>query len=356
MTCQIMSKDVIELEKTEHVLIYKIVEQYKSIKRKSLIALVTKYYETIFGKKVSEDAVINWIREITKSKDSRSKLPALISKSGYYSINGEVKIEPGGMRGIWEEIDQYLKIYRENKIISDEIRVKHTEKIKERVVKPLIDWILSRNIAPPKDLMNDFLFEDLDNHIPIDLKNPKLILKEIDEANDELNRKEKEIKKDIENMVYEIIRNKNLRIAEMDKSIRGVGWIPTSISEILFKWLKSTRREEIDKVISTLENFLENSLKSIKCEQTSVNGEKFTSVFMPFLIYRGKEDQEIEKLVAELFKDIIKSGEMKKIIEDMKELVRLEDKIKDLKQEMLNVLRELEAYEILPGACKYISP
>ena len=45
--------------------------------------------------------------------------------------------------------------------------------------------------------------------------------------------------------------------------------------------------------------------------------------------------------------DFIKSG--------VKELKKLEDCINSKKEELIETLKELEAYEILPGVCKYLT-
>ena len=45
--------------------------------------------------------------------------------------------------------------------------------------------------------------------------------------------------------------------------------------------------------------------------------------------------------------DFIKSG--------VKELKKLEDCINSKKKELIETLKELEAYEILPGVCKYLT-
>ncbi|MBO8183075.1 MAG: hypothetical protein H0Z28_09830 [Archaeoglobus sp.] len=172
-----------------HILVYKIVEQYESIRRGQLIELVKKYYKEIFGKEVTRDAVINWIREL-KTGDKRCRHPLLTSKAGYYRIKRRISHE--GMKGLLNAIDQHLRLEsltRQNRILSAELRIRHTEKLKERVINPLIQALEFLNF---EEVREEVLLEDLANHLPADIKNPVSLMKRIEGKRRELERRKRE--------------------------------------------------------------------------------------------------------------------------------------------------------------------
>jgi len=65
-----------------------------------------------------------------------------------------------------------------------------------------------------------------------------------------------------------------------------------------------------------------------------------------------KED-EIREFVNEKIESVFRHLRPEDF-EELRKIAKVEEEIKKLKDEMLKVLTELDAYEILPGACKYI--
>ena len=341
-----MSKDVIE--KPGHILVYKIVEHYESIRRKQLIELARKYYREIFGKEVSQDTVLNWIREL-KSNDKRCRHPLLTSKAGYYRIKRKASHE--GMKGLVNTIDQYLRLEslsRENRILSAEVRIRHTEKLKDRVIKPLMHALESLNF---EEVRKEVLLEDLANHLPAGIKNPISLMRRIERKKRELERRKRELLKRIGDAIPEL----------------SEGFVAEGIARLLFDLMLGARHEA-DPASYVKEN-LRKSVRAARIED---------GVFMPYLVYRfdskkfekNKIKIKIKNKTENKNKKSRTEDEMREFInekiesafrhlrpedfEELRKIAKVEEEIKKLKDEMLKVLTELDAYEILPGACKYI--
>lgn len=373
-----MSKRVIE--KPEHIIIYKIVEHYEYIKRKDIIELGKKIWSDLLGKEVSEGAIINHIREITRSKDKRSKDLAVIESrsGGMYKIIDGVEVTPEN-KNVWNEVDKFLKlkienerVRTENKIISMELRVSHTQKIRERVILPWIELedIYARErreycerygVESISDIKKDPLFKDLDNHIPPDLENPKKVYEKVKKREKELQTYSKNLREKFERTVFKLIEDENLKIAKVNKNLRplGTGWIVHSISGLLFKWITRVKESEFEEILSYLERTMYEGLKHMQIQPFAPEpgGKSLTGVYIERLVYCDEEvsEGEMKKRAESLFLKIIRSDKTMELIKNTKELVEREKEIEKLKIRMVEILKDLENYEILPGPCKYIS-
>mgnify|MGYP000114835094 CR=1 FL=1 len=363
-----MSKEVI-LEKPEYIIIYKIVEYYKQAKRKDIIDLTKKIYRDLFERDVSDDAVINWIREITgfreeydeetgirKPKpvqDIRKKLDILkVRSGGIYEIYEGVKVIPGN-KNIWNEVDRYLKIRRENRIISDELRVKHTERIKERIIRPWIEILENKSIEfrkyryylSFKEIKLDPLYKDLGNHLPLDLEDPRDIADYIEERKNEFEKLKEELTKELKNILSEIFKERKLKIRIEENDI---GWSPDALAGVIVDIIAYGSFDRL--------NF-EKILKRVNISTVNVHGKRIQEFTLGrWIIVCKEEEEELSKEnVARTIYEIFSDDRVKKFVkENEKSLKTILNEINENKEKLLKVLKELEAYEILPGVCKYL--
>ncbi len=146
-----MSVDV-SLEKAGHIVVYKIVEHYGEIKREEIIKLARTIYLELLDMVVSEDAIVNWIREISCSNDKRSKYGVIYSRAkGFYKVKEGVRVIPEN-KNIWDKVDIYLK----TNVILDipyERRVEHTKRIKQEILEPWIKLLKSLYFYTPAGIL-----------------------------------------------------------------------------------------------------------------------------------------------------------------------------------------------------------
>jgi len=370
-----MSKDVtketehIILEKTEHIIVYKIVEYYKQVKRKDIIDLTKKIYKDLFEREVSDDAVINWIREITGFREERNertgnqelkpvenkrkKLKVLKVRSrGIYEVLNRIKVEPAN-KSIWDEVDRYLKLRREDRIISEELRVKHTEKIKEKIIRPWIQLLEDENTRTLtklwkgedsplykffeqdfSDIEKDPLYRDLDNHLPSNLDNPKRIWENIRGEEKKLVNLEKTLLEGLKNELTDIAKERNLK----------EGWYIENLANAILVLTEYG-----------LTDFMNTNdiLEWLNLETSNGEIEVYFGNIKAYVIFRGKNVDN--RTISQAILDILNDERIRKIVMNCKRLRELRIKIGKMKEELLNILRELEAYEILPSICKYIT-
>jgi len=266
-------------------------------------------------------------------------------KKAVIKINPKVEVDET-VKPFAEEVKKIIKLQREKKSIINELRVKHTEKIKERVIRPWI-MILSKELKELekeldrigkhsesfKIIEEEVYYKDLDNHIPPKLENPKKIKRLIDE-------KEKEYRKLKEYLEYlkveftkAIYRELKLKLND-NIDIKFKIAMKEQFGEII------TKKREIDlnfdKILKSIEDILDSNIPFEIMKVLAGSNQEQINRLKEFTEKKGKvfkdKKQEFEKKLKSLQKDILM-----------------------LKRELLNVLKELEAYEILPGVCKYLT-
>ena len=366
------NSEVITLKKPEHVVIYKIVERYGRIKRAELIRQAKKVIEDILRRDVSvtDDAIINNLRQITDSESKRSKLKVLMSERGYYIVKEGVKVEPDkSLRGLWEDVDKYLSLEVRDKFVREELRIRHTQKIKERVIVP---WLLEYGHDSLPELYfdtelrekakfyaksrrfgfrTDPYYEDLKNHLPEGI-DPFKVEKEMEE-------KEKEIdvlKFKMYPLIANLVRNRlskhgytpgfSLNNSMKSETLRkGDNYVLVDkfIDEFFSQYIITRGRPNWKERVDIVSNSI-----VFRTPRWYTSAPIYSD---PFVVASNKEDLlRLKEIIIEL------CGELVRVYEkELKKLLELTEEVFKLRNTLIRQLRELYLYEVLPGSCKYIT-
>ena len=236
----------------------------------------------------------------------------------------------------------------------DRIRISHTRKIRERIIIPWIRSLKGRkgcgyennsfyyyNI---KKLASDPLFEDLSNHIPRSLKNPK----EINEKLEDLDKKYDSVKTDIINALKDRLNE----IADVIKRVYpNVTWN--------FKALANALVDIREVSISPNEFFSEDFLKG--CLRIEKDKDQIAISLGAWRVAHAKNPLD-KDAVLDVLRMVLEDKIIKSILSTLslnpqdtrKSLDNIRRDIRKTVENLLKTLRKLETYEILPGICEYL--
>ncbi len=367
-----VNSEVITLEKPEHIIVYKIVERYGRIKRAELIRQARRVTEDILRKvSVTDDIIKNNLRQITDSESKRSKLKVLVSERGYYTVKEGVKVEPDkSLRRLWEDVDKYLSLEVENTFVREELRIKHSQKIKERVIVP---WLLEygHDLLPEVyfdselrekakfyassrvfGFRTDPYYEDLKNHLPKGI-DPFKVEKELEEGKKEIEILKFEMYPLIANFVrnrlskygYKTSKLSSNKLTKSEALKKGDSYVLVDkfIDEFFSQYLATRGRPNWEERVDIGSNSI-----VFRTPRWYTSTPIYSD---PFAIGSNKEDLlQLRKTIIELCSELVKVYEKK-----LKKLLEVTGEVINLRKTLIKQLRELYLYEVLPGSCKYIT-
>ena len=370
-----MAKSVttkVTLKKPEHIVLYKIVERYGRIKRSELIRQAKRVVEAVLRRSVTDDIIRNNLREITDSKSKRSKLRLLTSEHGYYTIKEGTTVEPDkSLERLWGDVERYLSLEVESTFVREELRIRHTQKIKERVIIP---WLLEygQNLLPELyfdgelreraefyakstrfGFRTDPYYEDLKNHLPEGI-DPFKVEKELKEKGIEIEKLKIEMYPWIANLVRSKLNKHGFKTSEPPSSLikpesemlkKGDNYvlIDKFIDEFLFQYIHAGGLPNWEERVDILGNSV-----VFRTPRWYTSVPRYSD---PLVIASSEEDLlRLKEMVVQLCKKIERVQRRK-----FKELLELKEEENKLREILIKQLRELYLYEILPGACRYIT-
>ena len=237
----------------------------------------------------------------------------------------------------------YIREIRKERI--SRLSFAHTNVLKKKIIKPLIEeFEKSENFRfRLEKIKSDPLYEDLGNHIPSELEDPRAIIDHIEKREGEFKKLREKLTKELEGILDEIFRERKLKIRKED-----IGWISPSdlagaIANIITYGNYPLNFKDLEKSISVSE------------------GEKIKEFILGGLI-RGwiivrveKADKLSKEDVAKVIYEILSDERIKKLLGEAN-LKDICDEIIENKRKLLDILKDLEAHEVLPGVCKYLKP
>lgn len=235
--------------------------------------------------------------------------------------------------------------------IINELRVKHTERIKERIIKPWAEILERKSIDERKyyrsfsEIKSDPLYKDLRNHIPSDLEDPVTIAENIEEKGEKFEKLKKEATEQLENILAEIFKEKGLKIRDKN----DIGWSAEALVGAMVDTI----------VYGSFDRYsdFKEILKRINANTVRRSGRllKEFTFGAGWIIVCEKEEEELDKEeVAITIYEIFSDERIKNFAKEYKDLGTIFVEIGREKERLLGILKELEAYEILPGVCKYL--
>ena len=238
----------------------------------------------------------------------------------------------------------YIREIRKERISG--LSLAHTNDLKKKIIKPLIEvFEKSENFRfRLEKIKSDPLYEDLGNHIPSELEDPRAIIDRIEKRKEEFKKLREKLTKELEGILDEIFRERKLKIQKED----GIGWSPSDLANAI-----------ADSIITYGDyrhlNFKE-IFKGIKIWKVVKNEKKLKEFGFGRIIARVEEADKLSKEdVAKVIYEILSDERIKKLLGEAN-LKDICDEIYENKRKLLNILRDLEDYEILPGVCKYLKP
>jgi len=238
----------------------------------------------------------------------------------------------------------YIREIRKERI--SRLSLAHTNVLKKKIIKPLIEvFEKSENSRFRLErIKSDPLYEDLGNHIPSELEDPRAIINHIEKREGEFKKLREKLTKELEGILNEIFRERKLKIQKED----GIGWSPSDLANAI-----------ADSIITYGDyrhlNFKE-IFKGIKIWKVVKNEKKLKEFGFGRIIARVEEADKLSKEdVAKVIYEILSDERIKKLLGEAN-LKDIYDEIYENKRKLLNILRDLEDYEILPGVCKYLKP
>ena len=238
----------------------------------------------------------------------------------------------------------YIREIRKERISG--LSLAHTNDLKKKIIKPLIEvFEKSENSRFRLErIKSDPLYEDLGNHIPSELEDPRAIINHIEKREGEFKKLREKLTKELEGILDEIFRERKLKIQKKD----GIGWSPSALANAI-----------ADSIITYGDyrhlNFKE-IFKGIKIWKVVKNEKKLKEFGFGRIIARVEEADKLSKEdVAKVIYEILSDERIKKLLGEAN-LKDIYDEIYENKRKLLNILRDLEDYEILPGVCKYLKP
>ena len=117
----------------------------------------------------------------------------------------------------------YIREIRKERI--SRLSLAHTNVLKKKIIKPLIEeFEKSENLRfYLEKIKSDPLYEDLGNHIPSGLEDPRAIIDRIEKRKEEFKKLRKKLTKELEDILDEIFKERKLKIRKED-----IGWISPS--------------------------------------------------------------------------------------------------------------------------------
>ena len=192
-------------------------------------------------------------------------------------------------------------------------------------------------------IKSDPLYEDLGNHIPSGLEDPRAIIDRIEKRKEEFKKLREKLTKELEDILNEIFRERKLKIRKED----SIGWSPSALANAIADSITYGDYRYL--------NFKE-IFEGIKMEEVVEDGKKIKEFGLGRIIARVEEADKLSKEdVAKEIYEILSDKRIKKLLE-MKVLKDIYDEIHENERKLLKILKELEAYEVLPGVCKYLKP
>ena len=237
----------------------------------------------------------------------------------------------------------YIREIRKERI--SRLSLAHTNVLKKKIIKPLIEvFEKSENSRfRLEKIKSDPLYEDLGNHISSELEDPRAIIDCIEKRKEEFKKLRKKLTKELEDILNEIFKERKLTIRKED-----IGWISPSdlagaIADIITYGNYPLNFKDLEKSISVSEG---------KIKEFRLGG-----LIGGWIIARVEEADKLSKEdVAKEIYEILSDKRIKKLLEEMKVLKDIYDEIHENERKLLKILNDLEAYEVLPGVCKYLKP
>ena len=238
----------------------------------------------------------------------------------------------------------YIREIRKERI--SRLSLAHTNVLKKKIIKPLIEEFeeFENFRFRLEKIKSDPLYEDLGNHIPSELEDPRAIIDHIEKREEESEKLRKKLTKELEDILNEIFRERKLKIRKED----GIGWSPSALANVIADSITYGDYRYL--------NFKE-IFEGIKMEEVIEDGKKIKEFGLGRIIARVEEADKLSKEdVAKEIYEILSDKRIKKLLEEMKVLKDIYDEIHENERKLLKILNDLEAYEVLPGVCKYLKP
>ena len=237
----------------------------------------------------------------------------------------------------------YIREIREERI--SRLSLAHTNDLKKKIIKPLIEEFeeFENSRFRLERIKSDPLYEDLGNHIPSGLEDPRAIINHIEKREEESEKLRKKLTKELEDILDEIFRERKLKIRKED----GIGWSPSALANVIADSITYGDYRYL--------NFKE-IFEGIKTGEVVEDGKKIKEFGLGWIIVRVEKADKLSKEdVAKVIYEILSDKRIKKLLEEAN-LKDICDEIYENERKLLDILRDLENYEILPGVCKYLKP
>jgi len=237
----------------------------------------------------------------------------------------------------------YIREIREERIFR--LSLAHTNDLKKKIIKPLIEEFeeFENSRFRLERIKSDPLYEDLGNHIPSGLEDPRAIINHIEKREEESEKLRKKLTKELEDILDEIFRERKLKIRKED----GIGWSPSALANVIADSITYGDYRYL--------NFKE-IFEGIKTGEVVEDGKKIKEFGLGWIIVRVEKADKLSKEdVAKVIYEILSDKRIKKLLEEAN-LKDICDEIYENERKLLDILRDLENYEILPGVCKYLKP
>ena len=237
----------------------------------------------------------------------------------------------------------YIREIREERI--SRLSLAHTNDLKKKIIKPLIEEFeeFENSRFRLERIKSDPLYEDLGNHIPSGLEDPRAIINHIEKREEESEKLRKKLTKELEDILDEIFRERKLKIRKED----GIGWSPSALANAIADSITYGDYRYL--------NFKE-IFEGIKTGEVVEDGKKIKEFGLGWIIVRVEKADKLSKEdVAKVIYEFLSDERIKKLLEEAN-LKDICDEIYENERKLLDILRDLENYEILPGVCKYLKP
>jgi len=237
----------------------------------------------------------------------------------------------------------YIREIREERIFR--LSLAHTNDLKKKIIKPLIEEFeeFENSRFRLERIKSDPLYEDLGNHIPSGLEDPRAIINHIEKREEESEKLRKKLTKELEDILNEIFRERKLKIRKED----GIGWSPSALANVIADSITYGDYRYL--------NFKE-IFEGIKTGEVVEDGKKIKEFGLGWIIVRVEKADKLSKEdVAKVIYEFLSDERIKKLLEEAN-LKDICDEIYENERKLLDILRDLENYEILPGVCKYLKP
>lgn len=312
---------------------------YGKDRRNNLIEGALQNAKELLERRVSRGKSETALRRMTKG-DYKEKKPIfgrdkVSGKVSYYFIRPEIEVTAAeGLEGFWRETSAFLRKKKEDKVITEALRVNHTEKIRERIIKPWLNECEGptdvsrfsqsedRHYALFREVKEDPLFDDLrKSHLPNGI-NPFELRGGIDDLRKETYEQRGKVKSEI----GEEIAEEKLE----EEPISQAGFPPACIDYYT----------QFSSSMDPLEHW------NLRFEDDRVS-------WGTTLIIKNAVSEEREGAFKTQFKGLAHNI-FDKFSDEFEEINRKKSAEREKKKELKSQLTELLTYEILPGSCKFL--